>query len=54
LEFRGKAKDYLSSALELDPQPSVYFELAQLLQAMGESETSAEMYRQGLKVAVAR
>ena len=54
LEFRGKAKDYLSSALELDPQPSVYFELAQLLQAMGESETSTEMYRQGLKVAVAR
>ena len=54
LEFRGKAKDYLSSALELDPQPSVYFELAQLLQAMGESETSTEMYRQGLEVAVAR
>jgi len=54
LEFRGKAKDYLHSALELDPQPSVYFELAQLLQAMGESEDSAEMYRQGLEVAVAR
>ena len=54
LEFRGKAKDYLHSALELDPQPSVYFELAQLLQAMGESEDGAEMYRQGLEVAVAR
>ena len=54
LDFRGKAKDYLSRALELDPQPAVYVELAQLLQAMGESEASAEMYRQGLEVAVAR
>jgi HemY protein len=54
LELRGKAKDYLNSALKLDRQPSVYFELAQLLQIMGEAEDSAEMYRQGLEVAVAR
>ena len=54
LELRGKAKDYLNSALKLDRQPSVYFELAQLLQTMGEAEDSAEMYRQGLEVAVAR
>lgn len=52
LELRGKAKDYLNSALVLDSRPEVYFELAQLLDSMGEAEASADMHRLGLKVAI--
>ena len=52
LELRGKAKDYLNSALVLDSRPEVYFELAQLLDSMGEAEVSADMHRLGLEVAI--
>lgn len=52
LEFMGKARDYLSTAITIDPRPQIYLELAQVLAILGESDASAERYRQGLEVRV--
>jgi len=49
LEFMGKARDYLSTAITIDPRPQIYLELAQVLDILGEPEASADMYRQGLE-----
>lgn len=49
LEFMGKARDYLSTAITIDPRPQTYLELAQVLDILGESDASADVYRQGLE-----
>jgi HemY protein len=49
LEFMGKARDYLSTAITIDPRPQIYLELAQVLDILGEPDASADMYRQGLE-----
>ncbi len=45
----GKARDYLQSSLSFHPIVTVYAELAQLLQYMGEEKASQEMYQKGLR-----
>jgi uncharacterized protein HemY len=45
----GKARDYLSTAITIDPRPQIYLELAQVLDILGEPDASADMYRQGLE-----
>lgn len=49
LGFMGKARDYLTCAVNLDPSPQAYLELAEVLEAMGETQASADMYREGLQ-----
>ncbi|MDG1310896.1 MAG: heme biosynthesis HemY N-terminal domain-containing protein [Porticoccaceae bacterium] len=49
LGLTGKAKDYLTSAVSLEPSPQNYLELAELLGAMGENKASATVYRDGLR-----
>jgi HemY protein len=48
LQFWGKAKDYLMAAVKLRPsvQGSIY--LATLLEKIGDSKASADVYKQGL------
>jgi HemY protein len=52
LQFWGKAKDYLTTAVKLRPsvQGSIY--LATVLDKIGDSKASAEVYRQGLLAAL--
>lgn len=47
-ELLGKARDYLSTAVAINPCPETYLELAELLDGMNEKAASAEMYRKGL------
>jgi HemY protein len=49
LNLLGKAKDYLTSAVALEPNPQSYLELAEVLTAMGEHKASASTYQQGLQ-----
>jgi HemY protein len=49
LNLLGKAKDYLTSAVALEPNPQSYLELAEVLTAMGEHKASASIYQQGLQ-----
>lgn len=44
----GKARDYLAAAVNINPCPEAYLELAELLDALNDQSASAEMYRQGL------
>ena len=53
LEFYGKARDYLVTAVGLNSCPQTYLELAELLSTMGDEAGSAEMYRNGLLVGLA-
>ena len=52
MQFWGKAKDYLTTAVKLRPsvQGSIY--LATVLDKIGDSKASAEVYRQGLLAAL--
>ncbi len=53
LGFMGKARDYLTSAVNIDPSPQTYLELAEVLETMGETQASADMYREGLQAGLA-
>ena len=35
LEYMGKARDYLSTAIKLDPRPQTFLEMAQVLHIFG-------------------
>ncbi len=47
-ELLGKARDYLSAAVNLNPCPQTYLELAELMDVMGDQTASVDMYRKGL------
>lgn len=49
LGFMGKAKDYFSSAIGLDPCPQSYLEMADILKEMGDISGSAKASRAGLE-----
>ena len=51
LSFWGKARDYLSAAVALQPSTRAYLCLAEVLEKMGESSASADTYRRGLVAA---
>lgn len=48
----GKARTYFESSIELDPRAETYFELASLLDELGEFGPAREQYRTGLARAV--
>jgi HemY protein len=48
LQFWGKAKDYLMAAVKLRPSVQASIYLATVLEKIGDSKTSAEVYKQGL------
>lgn len=47
-ELWGKARSYLESALSIDPQPHAYQIYGELLTQLGESDSAAAAFRQGL------
>jgi HemY protein len=49
--FLGKAKDYMQSTIELAPSAQAYHELAAVLELLGDSKSSAEVYKKGLRFA---
>jgi HemY protein len=49
--FLGKAKDYMQSTIKLAPSAQAYNELAAVLELLGDSKSSAEVYRKGLRFA---
>lgn len=49
--FLGKAKDYMKSTIKLQPSTQAYHELATILELLGDSKGSSEIYRQGLAFA---
>jgi len=51
LSFWGKARDYLSAAVALQPLTQTYIALAEVLERVGDSSASAEIYRRGLLAA---
>jgi len=48
----GKARTYLEASLELLPRAETFYELASLLDELGEIGAAREQYRQGLRLAV--
>jgi HemY protein len=50
--FLGKAKDYLKSTIDLAPSAHAYHELAAVLELLGDTKSSSEVYRQGLRFAI--
>ncbi|RLA04900.1 MAG: heme biosynthesis protein HemY [Gammaproteobacteria bacterium] len=48
----GKAKNYLEQSLALVPSPETYLELARSYEALGETDSAIDCYRQGLKDAI--
>ena len=48
LSFWGKARDYLSSAVALQPSTQAYLCLAEVLEKTGDSSASAKTYKKGL------
>ncbi len=44
----GKARNYLQSSVQLNPNPKAHIELADLLAELGEHEESVRAYRKGL------
>jgi HemY protein len=51
LSFWGKARDYLSAAVALQPSTQAFISLAEVLEEMGDSSASADSYRRGLLAA---
>ncbi len=51
LSFWGKARDYLSAAVALQPSTRAYISLAEVLEKIGDSSASADIYRRGLLAA---
>ena len=51
LSFWGKARDYLSAAVALQSSTQAYIALAEVLEKIGDSSGSAEIYRRGLLAA---
>ena len=51
LSFWGKARDYLSAAVALQPSTQAYISLAEVLEKVGDSSASADIYRRGLLAA---
>ena len=49
--FLGKAKDYMQSTIELAPSAQAYHALAAVLELLGDSKSSAEVYKKGLRFA---
>ena len=47
--FLGKAKDYMKSTIELAPSAQAYNELAAVLELLGDSKSSSEVYKKGLR-----
>ena len=52
LRFWGKARDYFSVALRLQPNAATYLKLADVFAEMGDQAESNHMYRRGLRVSV--
>ena len=52
LRFWGKARDYFSVALRLQPSADIYLRLADVHAAMGDQIESHNMYKQGLRVSL--
>jgi len=52
LRFWGKARDYFSVALRLQPSADIYLRLADVHAAMGDQVESHNMYKQGLRVSL--
>jgi len=52
LRFWGKARDYFSVALRLQPNAATYLRLADVFAEMGDQAESNLMYRHGLRVSV--
>lgn len=51
LSFWGKARDYLTAAVTLRPSTQAYLSLAEVLEKVGDSSASADIYRRGLLAA---
>jgi HemY protein len=51
LSFWGKARDYLSAAVAQQPSTQAYIALADVLEKIGDSQASGEVYRRGLLAA---
>lgn len=49
--FLGKAKDYMKSTIELAPSAQAYNELAAVFELLGDSKSSSEVYKKGLRFA---
>lgn len=49
--FLGKAKDYMQSTIKLAPSAQAYNELAAVLELLGDSKSSSEVYKKGLRFA---
>ncbi len=46
--FLGKAKDYMKSTIDIAPSAQAYYELATVLDLLGDTKNSSDIYRQGL------
>lgn len=49
--FLGKAKDYMQSTIDIAPKIQAYHELAAVLELLGDTSSSSEVYRKGLRFA---
>ena len=49
--FLGKAKDYMQSTIDVAPTVQAYHELAAVLELLGDTSRSSEVYRKGLRFA---
>jgi len=49
--FLGKAKDYMQSTIDVAPSVQAYHELAAVLELLGDTSSSSEVYRKGLRFA---
>lgn len=49
--FLGKAKDYMQSTIDIAPTVQAYHELAAVLELLGDTSSSSEVYRKGLRFA---
>jgi HemY protein len=50
--FMGKARDYMTSTIAIQPSAEAYYELAAVLAVMGDSEGSSKMHQRGLELVV--
>ena len=50
-QFWGKARDYLEASLKLNQKPETYFELARVVETLGNNDLALEHYREGLQFA---
>jgi len=48
----GKGHDYYSAAINIEPSPSLFFKLGNVLSAIGDKTKSSDMFKEGLEFSI--